>query len=110
MRKRILDHFPGFYVEAPDFVHVVRIVPEITFRIETQCVRTRVRTGQWKFLEGLRLGVELQHFAAEIFASIDHAVGPYFHAPSVSVRSRRRPFRYFHRYPADFPDLVSPRG
>src|SRR5712692_3538598 len=74
MRKRIFDHLSRFRVKAPNYVHIVGVVPKITVRIETQSVRTWIRAGQWKFLEGLRLGIEPQHLAAEKFAGIDHAV------------------------------------
>src|ERR1700682_6101511 len=91
MWKRIFDHLPRFCIEAPNYVHIVRVVPKITVSIEAQRIRTRIPAWQWKFLEGLRLGIELQHLAAAKFAGIDHAVGPYFHPSRVSIRRWRGP-------------------
>src|SRR5712671_7446981 len=82
----ILDHLPCPRVKAPNDVHVVGVIPEISVSIKTQRVRTGIRAGQWKFLKSLRLGVELQHLAAGVFSGIDHAVGPYFHPSRVRVR------------------------
>src|ERR1700681_1523587 len=61
MWKRIFDHLPRFCIESPNHVHIVRVVPKITVSIEAQRIGTRIPAWQWKFLEGLSLGIELQH-------------------------------------------------
>src|ERR1700676_2155517 len=106
MREWIFKHLPRFWIEAPNYIHIMGIVPKITVSIETQRIRTGIPAWQWKFLEGLRLGVELQHLAAAKFAGIDHAVGPNFHPSRVCIRRWRGPLCDFHGFRFDLANFV----
>src|ERR1700694_4608411 len=48
MWKRIFDHLPRFCIEAPNYVHIVRVVPKITVSMEAQRIQTGIPASREK--------------------------------------------------------------
>ena len=84
----------------------MRVIPKIPVGIKTQAVGARIRTGQWKFLEGLRFRIEACHLSAKKFAGINHAVRTDFHPSRVCVARRKRPEGNLIRLGIHFANLV----
>src|SRR5579862_9151500 len=74
MRIRVFDDLAGGRIEASEFVHVVRGVPDLAAAIDTQGIGTRTSSRQLVFLEGFGFRVEVGHLAGEIFSKPDGAV------------------------------------
>ena len=86
MRERIFGDLARVGIQAAQNVLLVRVVPDHVIAIDADGVGARRRSGQLKFLECFRLGIEVADLAPDSLAEPDDAVGIHLEALRFALR------------------------
>ena len=102
LRKWILDDIPGLRIEATDYVHVIRRIPNIVIRIYPDGVGRGLGPGQIIILEFASFRIESCNLARREHANPHRAIAIYFQAPRKSARIRDIPLGDLLGLPINF--------